>query len=358
MNIVFFKNYYKPFEKDFNKIEIKFASTLIKSEFPVDRVDKNNLYKIKLDKIPKEHFTKMSFEECCMERAEQLWNLNKPINLFWSGGIDSTSAAIALLETKREENILKIRCTKESIEEFPEFFEKIKNYCDIFDKKNFLNREIFSNHNEIKITGECGDQLFGTESLFHKQDSINKPWTELFKWDKNYLFPGYNYSDNFYEKNKNSFFNFLFEHVDYCPFEIKTIFDLYWWLGFTLRWVDVDTRMTFIYTKTTEWKSTLSFFNTENFQRWSITNHDIKQKKSWEASYKQPAKDYINKYFPNENYRKNKLKIGSLIHILNDNMFERTNKNDKKAIKLCLDNGQYWLRDDLIDQEILNKLLL
>ena len=92
----------------------------------------------------------------------------------------------------------------------------------------------------------------------------------------------------------------LFEHVDYSPVKIKTIFDLFWWCNFCFKWQDVDSRMIFTFSETPQWRSTISFFNTESFQKWSIVNHDVKHGGTWET-YKQPAKDYINKYVKDEN---------------------------------------------------------
>ena len=53
--------------------------------------------------------------------------------------------------------------------------------------------------------------------------------------------------------------------------------------------------MIFTFSETSQWGSTISFFNTDDFQKWSIVNHDVKHGGTWKT-YKQPAKDYINKY--------------------------------------------------------------
>ena len=53
-----------------------------------------------------------------MDAAKELWQLGKPIELFWSGGIDSSGVLIALLETKSDSDVLNIRYTQDSIDEF------------------------------------------------------------------------------------------------------------------------------------------------------------------------------------------------------------------------------------------------
>jgi len=347
MKIKFCKDYHT-YDRFWNTLEMNYAAMLVSSGFPVDRTGLNNIYDIEYDKIPEDHFTSLSFEECCMEAASKIWLLNRPVCLFWSGGIDSTAAAIALLETKGKDDVLSFICTNDSINEFPEFYEKIMDDCDVI---NILNKSIFSNHDIIKVTGECGDQLFGSDSMSDKQHLIRDEWHSTYKWDFSLLYPDQNkkVKGEFFEKNRNKFFEFLISHVDMCPFKIKTVFDLYWWINFTIKWENVNTRILFIRMNTNEWKSTIPFFNTDNFQRWSITNHDIKQKGSWKT-YKQPAKDFIHKYFADENYRKNKLKVPSLIKV---DIPQRYTPN---LIKLCLSDGRTWRNNEKIDTDILNFL--
>jgi len=353
MKIKFCKDY-DTYDIFWNKLELKYASMLVHSDFPVDRTGISNIYDINYSKIPEDYSTKLSFEECCMEAASNIWLLKRPVCLFWSGGIDSTAAAIALLETKSKDDVLYFRCTSNSINEFPEFFETIMDSCDLVKHKSFLDESVFSDHNIIKVTGECGDQVFGSDALSEKQNLIRDEWHSMYKWNFSLIYPDHEPSifEEYFESNRNKFFEFLLLHVDQCPFKIKTVFDLYWWMNFTIKWTDVDTRMIFIFTKTDQWTSTLSFFNTDNFQRWSITNHDIKQQGSWET-YKQPAKDFIHKYFPNENYRKNKVKMPSL-----QNVTDFTPKITDQSIKLCLLDGRTWRNNEEIDSSIINSLKL
>jgi hypothetical protein len=41
------------------------------------------------------------FDDLVIRRSTELWNIGKPIRLWWSGGIDSTCALVGLLQTKR-----------------------------------------------------------------------------------------------------------------------------------------------------------------------------------------------------------------------------------------------------------------
>ena len=327
---------------------ISYIGRLVRAPRPVDRTDKFNLLNMTYSPIPIVGNWNKSFGECCMSRAKEFWKKGKPITLFWSGGIDSSVALISLLETKHNTDILNIRYTQNSIEEFPEMWKRlVKDKNNPIHDKDVIDKKLFEDHDIIKITGECGDQCFGSDALLDKWDYINKDWETIFTF-------GY---DNM------TIVEVLFETVELAPFEIKTIFDLYWWINFCFKWEDVNSRMLFIYAQTPHWQSTFSFFNTEDFQKWSINNHDIKHQGTVKT-YKQPAKEFINKYLKDENYRKNKTKELSLIKVLEGSVDGEYTKEIMKernqspnSLKLVLDNGKYWKRNEFISKEILNKII-
>ena len=343
------------------------AGQLVKAYMPIDRTGHFNPFHISYDPIPEVKEFNKSWEECCMEAAKNLWKLKKPIELFWSGGIDSSGALIALLETKSKSDILNIRYTQDSIDEFPLMWEKmVKDKNNPLPHKEMLDDLLFENHDIIKVTGECGDQCFGSDALHANLDKYADNWETIFTWPNSKLF-GKRFdapkdSQKNYEYKKTQLAEILFEHVDYSPVEIKTIFDLFWWCNFCFKWQCVDRRLVFKFSTTTEWQSTVSFFNTENFQKWSIINHDIKfgleNGGTWET-YKQPAKEYINKYIKDENYRKNKTKEPSLWKILEgvadgnyDYSYRVKKRNDPQGVKLVLDDGRFWRRNEKIPDEI------
>ena len=329
---------------------------IVRAYMAVDRTGRFNPFDMAYDPIPKVKRFSKSFEDCCMSAAKKLWSYKKPIELFWSGGIDSSGALIALVETKSKSNVLNVRYTKESIAEFPLMWEKIVRHLnDPIPESEILDDELFMNDDIIKVTGECGDQLFGSDALHKNLDKQDNEWETIFKWDSESLFG----SDDLkhFENRRMNLIEVLSEHIESSPVEIVNIFDLYWWLNFSLKWQDVDSRMIFTYTTCPKWQSTLSFYNTEYFQKWSIVNHDIKHNGTWET-YKQPAKDYINKYVKDESYRKNKTKEASLIKNLVGSTddeytyeFRQKRRNSPAAMKLALDDGTYFRTKDFIPKE-------
>ena len=345
------------------------AGQLVQAYMPVDRTGNFNPFQMTYDPIPKVVKFNKSWEECCMDAAKKLWQLGKPIELFWSGGIDSSGVLIALLETKSDSDVLNIRYTQDSIDEFPLMWEKmVKGKNNPLTHKEMLDDSLFENHDIIKVTGECGDQCFGSDALHANLDKHADDWESIFTWPNGKLFAAKSDapkdSQKNYEYKKNQLAEILFEHVDSSPVEIKTIFDLFWWCNFCFKWQDVDSRMIFTFSGTSEWKSTISFFNTEDFQKWSIVNHDVKHGGTWET-YKQPAKDYINKYIKDETYRKNKTKEPSLIKILigaaegkYDYEHRQKRRENPSQLKLVLEDGRFWTLNEKIPDEIYNDFLI
>ena len=55
----------------------------------------------------------------------------------------------------------------------------------------------------------------------------------------------------------------------------------------------------------------ISFYDDVDIQRWSIVNHDLKHKGTWQT-YKWPSKEYIYNFTKDVEYRDNKTKYKSL----------------------------------------------
>jgi hypothetical protein len=325
------------------------------------------------DPIPSVGKFNKTFEDCCMDAATDLWKLGKPIELFWSGGIDSSGALIALLETKSESDILNIRYTKDSIVEFPTMWEKlVKDRNDPVHDKKMLDESLFENDDIIKVTGECADQLFCSGIMNNPEmtlDKLSKDWETIFTWDQSEFNVARSWDAPYFKKQRRHLTEILFAHVDIAPIEIVTIYDLKWWIQFCCNWQDVDSRLILTYTTTPHWQSTLSFYNTEDFQRWAITNkwtrtNRNKRYKETIQTQKQPAKDYINRYIKDDDYRKNKIKERSLINILTGSIdeeytleFRERRRNNPKAIKLVLEDGRSWRRNEKVPDDIYKSIL-
>jgi hypothetical protein len=279
-------------------------------------------------KLPELKKVNTNFEELCEKRARLLLDkaisTNRKLTIMYSGGIDSTLIMVSLLKvaTDKElkENVI-VLLTQASIFENENLF---KNYilkkCNIestFDFTHFLG-----NNKYIVVTGETGDQLFGsmaTRNFF-------------IKYGKEFVFGEASYdkierifldthltNENLDKKEASKVIMPLFKVVEKAPLKITSVYHFFWWLNFTLKWQSVYTR-TLAYTKQ-KYEKTLkmednyfAFFSDEEMQLWVMNNPDKLIRDDYK-SYKYIAKDIIYKFDKNEDYWKNKVKWGSLADV-------------------------------------------
>jgi hypothetical protein len=280
-------------------------------------------------KLPEFKKVNTNFEELCEKRARSLLDraisTNRKLTIMYSGGIDSTLIMVSLLKvaTDRElkENVI-VLLTQASIFENENLF---KNYilkkCNIestFDFTHFLG-----NNKYIVVTGETGDQLFGSMATrnffikYGKEFVFGKATYE--KIEKIFL-DTHLTNETLNKKESSKVILPLFNLIEKAPLKITSVYHFFWWLNFTLKWQSVYTR-TLAYTKP-KYEKTLkmednyfAFFSDDEMQLWVMNNPDKLIKNDYK-SYKYIAKDIIYKFDKNEDYWKNKVKWGSLADIL------------------------------------------
>lgn len=266
----------------------------------------------KISELMKSNIPQLSWEDCCLKRASDLLALNKDQYIIsYSGGIDSTVALVSLLRAwpTAEHKRICISLSHHSIEENPSFFKFVKN----FKLRNSLldpSQELL-NSNSLFVTGELGDQLFGSDILMLACEKLG---------DSILKAPYKEYASKIFEidsKQTNVGLK-MFEHihpiVEEAPFPIKTNHDFFWWFNFSQKWQNVKYR----FTKSSTWdlraqynKHIVHFYDTPYFQKWSINNHDLKIKNTWD-SYKFTAKKFIHD-FTNDPKHLELLKVQSLV---------------------------------------------
>lgn len=141
--------------------DLELIGKIIACKMPVDRTGTLNKFNWKYDCIPQNFSDAKSWSECCFSRAEELWNIGKPITVFWSGGIDSSVTLISLLETMPSSGDLHVRYSQHSINEFPSFYETIKRISNPFlsSSVEYFNPN-FLKQDHIFVSGECAESYF------------------------------------------------------------------------------------------------------------------------------------------------------------------------------------------------------
>lgn len=222
--------------------------------------------------IPSGSSFNLSFSEVIEKRAKQLLDLGKPINVSWSGGLDSTFILFTLLHYANDKSQIKVYGTYSSIIESGHMFDKcIKNTFkyDIHTNTSYENNYRNIPANEIVVTGSPGNDIFykDIDSPINKYDS----WMRFRNPIDNPIFV---YADQPYEKVlDDSNLEFLEEFIKKSPRKIETLQDLRWWVCFCFNWYTTLYNTSVgvgpdIATKTH------AFYNTDDFQLWSMYNKD------------------------------------------------------------------------------------
>lgn len=233
---------------------------------------------------------------------------NKDLQVLWSGGIDSTAALVGILKAAREAdglNRIEVLLSEESIKEYPSFYHRFVRPLRL----RFVTAPVTSQMDpkKIIITGEHGDQIFGSaKAMRYVVDG------RAFDAYQN-VFPTILCEVLGTASNADLVLRFLQPLVDACPIKLKTVFDVFWWINFALKWQIVGLRLAVfrVVDVLPTFRALRHYFTHSSFQEWSLANHDKKIKDTWE-SYKMPLKDYIFRFAGDADYRRDKVKVPSL----------------------------------------------
>jgi hypothetical protein len=270
-------------------------------------------------KLPNLDYTfNKTFEDVCLETAKNILNrqdkLQKPIYLFYSGGIDSVAVLVSflkILSLKEAADRISIVMTPDGIVEYSKMYHDI-----IRPNFNILcgdNIENLFDGRAILLTGGQGDKIFGTDNIgkIYRQgkfDEIKLLYSEKFIVE-------FWVSLGIPEDSARIWFRLLDQQIKTCGVCVETNFDFLWWFNFLLEWQSeyflfpirsaVPLDASFYQDKM------IAFYDSVDHQLWSINNTSNKIKNTWN-SYKFIAKDFIYSYNKDTDYRDYKIKGPSL----------------------------------------------
>lgn len=344
----------------FTSIESGYDRTLTSSHYPI------NLRCDILPSVAGDH----TLSEIFHDRAIELWNLGKPLSFMWSGGIDSTSALVALINTNPDwyrdiEVITTPFCLSN---EYPKFFQDFLEKRDcvtVLEGSTFFTNEFWSKRHCI-VTGDCADQLFGfgfvrrlsgdflTDQSIRDVgiDQIRGMAFDLVQSKYNYLKqrrgaqPCLDLFHNLPE-SRDIFMSWFNDFIQRSPVVIRDGFDFQWWTAFSMKLQTLRYRSRCLTSNSAQADINrhLAFFDCGGFQRWAIDHHNEKWPGRLKHTYKQPFKDFIYNTTGDIQYLETKGKESSWAKSLPPGMTPSSCVKYLDSTNFIMLHGPDWLPD-------------
>lgn len=288
---------------DYDKIFNRYQSSFKCNKFMFDRSG-NTPHYLNVDcdsfKIPTSENFNLSFEDVSISRAKQLLSIGKPINVSWSGGLDSTYVLFLLHSLATDKSQIKVYGTYNSVIESGTLFEKFirPNFqYDIHVNKTYKNNYPIAD--EIYVTGSMGNNIFYQDLNFWQPDS----WMKFKSPCEN---PIYKYADQPYDSVlQDDNLEFLHNSITNSPRKIESLQDLRWWIQFAFNWHTTRAN-SYIQLPKDKCSNIHGFFASDEFQLWSITNNEPKTKVGDYSDERWQMREFISSYTGDSYYSKNK----------------------------------------------------
>ena len=294
--------------------------------------------------LPYDPNFKKTYEEVTDEQAltiKQGIQQGKKYGVMYSGGMDSTCVAVALIKnlTPEELESVVICASVHSRIENPNFWRNhIHGKFKTLDSNKYLYDD-YIGMGYTPIISDEGDCIFGTAiglQLYYNYDyyvTLQHPAVQnnLIKLKykisdgnihysryKDILIRYFSYDDT--DKGLE-FGKLLYEKYHHniltSKMPVNSLHDFFWWLIFNVKYLNCSIRSAIYYNITMPAKecidNTVNWFNSPGYQYWSMANNNNGMKiQNTHATYKYAQRKYIYDFDKNDWYFKFKTKLESL----------------------------------------------
>lgn len=305
------------------------------SDFPLgDIIDRTKSTKMPFNFIVKRPWqipelnTPIQLEDCFEERVKELLLLNQKLNLFWSGGIDSTSMIVGFLLNCPDTSKFRIVYSPESMKENPHFFLMLEamDNIELFDYSGevYLNQKL----DGLIVTGDVSDEITA---------SMDQSYFDKVGFKKLYS----SWKEPFYEQvQDHNFIDFCEQWFNKSGMEINTLLKARWWFYIASKYQVYESKAAMLCHD--DQPLSIGFYNTVKFEHYTAQNVDKLFAGNDYNTYKQFFKDYIYQFDKNKLYNKNKLKTGSWQILLYREKKRYLQKQDimllSDGTRICTDN--------------------
>lgn len=247
---------------------------------------------------------------------------DRPWLILWSGGIDSTVILTSILRNARPQDLsnIVVACSASSMIENPRFYTDhiLPNFPILNSVQLEYNRNLFENYHVI--TGHPADALYCQYDSVLLQANLRNPGVadlsfrtnldQLLDVMQNHIGCTKNLSAWWYEKT--------LENIESQSIPVETIQDFFWYNSFNFGWSGTLLREIKLL-RNRHWpdltafqKSYVPWYNTKQYQSWSINNNQRGFKYGVTMGQcKVPSKKYIHSFDKNDYYLQFKTKIVS-----------------------------------------------
>jgi hypothetical protein len=248
--------------------------------------------------------TSPTIDKVFESRVKYYTDQNCQLNLFWSGGTDSTAMVVAFLKHCPDLDQLRLVYSPYSLYENRDFFEFVTKQ---FPKLNTLDfsGDVYLNHvfDGIVITGHGGDEFTASldESFFDHVGAagLQQDWRSFFR-----------------SKSADSaLIDFCEEYFAKSGRPINTVLEARWWFyAATKSQVYGPRDVSFLFDhKSTTLNQFASFFDCELFESYMWHNIDkIVEPEQGYNTYKKFLRRYVYDFYKNLDYLHNTVKVSSM----------------------------------------------
>jgi hypothetical protein len=242
----------------------------------------------------------LSFFEITELRCKQLLATGKPINVLWSGGIDSTYILLMLYYFANDKSQVRIEGTYNSILESGDMFDRKLKHMFRYNINVAAGTDFKYNDDALYVSGMGGNQLFGpTDNMFATGGPAMFHHT---LGTKETIYEPYEYN---VDPELLEFFDPMIKN---SPKPIETVADLRWYCIFNLDWYTALYEHKIVIEKCKAEKI-MAFFDTEQFQEWAInTKEPFTKIKGNANTHRWQMREILSNLFGENHYAQNKSK--------------------------------------------------
>lgn len=230
-----------------------------------------------------------SLDQAAQITVEKISAAGTRINVFWSGGIDSTFITTAFLKHLADLSQLRILYSPWSTYEHPEYLEFLSEFpqVELID----ISGEVYLDTTALDgwyITGDGGDESHASldEKFFntHGVDTLHSPWIDFFKQ----------------QNNDEKFIEFCQRFFATAGRPIVSVLDARWWFYISCKYYGqmFQVKWPFMVGSYDNFQPDrlISFFDNEYYQSFAYYNTDKIITTDNYTSWKQFLKDYCYEF--------------------------------------------------------------